>query len=311
MSVVVPVYRNQETLPELVARLEHVSATLGDRFEAVFVNDGSPDESGAVLRRLLSGSRLRARLIWHSRNFGSFAAIRTGLVQASGDCIGVMAADLQEPAELLTDLYAALASGEHDVALGVRRTRQDPGAGRLGARLFWVVYRRWVQPEMPPGGVDVFACTSQVRDSLASLQESHSSLVGLLVWLGYRRVEIPYDRAPRGGAGVSAWTLRRKVRYLFDSVYSFTDLPINLLLTIGVGGVVLSLLGAVTVFIAWAFVGVRVAGYTPLMLTLLIVGSMTLSGLGVVGSYVWRTYENSKHRPGSLPMFSETFNVEC
>jgi glycosyltransferase involved in cell wall biosynthesis len=309
MTVVVPVYRNEETLPELVRRLEGVSEQFEDRFEAVFVVDGSPDGSGPVLRHMLSDSPLRSRLVWHSRNFGSFAAIRTGLTFASGQYIAVMAADLQEPVELLTDFYMALSSGEHDVALGVRCTRQDPGAGRIGSRGFWWVYRRWVQPEMPRGGVDVFACTRQVRDSLEALQESNSSLVGLLVWLGYRRVNVPYDRAART-VGASGWTLRKKARYFFDSVYSFTDLPINLLLAIGVTGVLLSLLGGVVVFVAWAFVGIRVAGYTPLMLTLLVMGSMTLSGLGVVGSYVWRTYENSKRRPGAVPMLSETFNGE-
>ncbi|HST56609.1 MAG TPA: glycosyltransferase family 2 protein [Solirubrobacteraceae bacterium] len=309
MTVVIPVYRNRDTLPELVCRMEELSGRLGRRLEVVFVNDGSPDDSGAVLRDLLSQSQLRAQLIWHSRNFGSFAAIRTGLAVAGGQCIAVMAADLQEPAELLTELYIALASGEHDVALGVRRSRQDPGVSSLSARWFWSIYRRWVQPEMPRGGVDVFACTRPVRDSLTALRESNSSLVGLLVWLGYKRVEIPYDRAPRT-SGVSAWTLRKKGRYFFDSVYSFTDLPINLLLTIGMTGVLLSLIGSVVVFFAWAFVGVHVAGYTPLMLTLLIVGSMTLSGLGVVGSYVWRTYENSKRRPGSVPMLSESFNAD-
>lgn len=309
MTVVVPVYRNAETLHELVRRLEGVSGRFDDRFEAIFVIDGSPDESGAVLRDLLDHSMLRSRLVWHSRNFGSFAAIRTGLALAGGQYIGVMAADLQEPAQLLIDFHAVLSSGEHDVALGVRRTREDRGAGELASRSFWWVYRRWVQPDMPRGGVDVFACTRQVRDSIVALRESNSSLVGLLVWLGYRRADVPYDRMPRT-AGASGWTLRKKTRYLFDSMYSFTDLPINLLLAIGVTGVLLSLLGGVVVFSAWAFVGIRVAGYTPLMLTLLVIGSMTLFGLGVVGSYVWRTYENSKQRPGAVPMLSETFNIE-
>lgn len=310
MTVVVPVYNSADTLHELVGRLEQVSDRFERRFEAIFVVDGSPDGSGALLRAILSAGALRARLIWHSRNFGSFAAIRTGLAHASGDYIGVMAADLQEPAHLLTDFYAALAGGEYDLALGVRRARRDPSTARAFSRAFWWMYRRWVQPEMPRGGLDVFACTRQVRDSLVALRESNSSLVGLLVWLGYRRLDVVYERLSRP-AGKSGWTLRRKVRYLFDSVYSFTDLPINMLLCIGVTGVLLSLLGGAVVFAAWAFSGIGVAGYTPLMLAVLMVGSMTLFGLGIVGSYVWRTYENSKHRPGAVPMLNETFNIEA
>jgi polyisoprenyl-phosphate glycosyltransferase len=306
LSVVVPVYRNHQTLTDLVRRLERVADRLDGRLEAIFVIDGSPDASGALLRELLHESPLCSRLVWHSRNFGSFAAIRTGLSAASGRCIAVMAADLQEPVELLNDFYAALSSGEHDVALGVRRSRGDPAGTSLASRSFWWIYRRWVQPQMPRGGVDVFACTAQVRDSLIALREAHSSLVGLLIWLGYRRVEIPYDRAPRTSG--SGWTLRMKLRYFFDSIYSFTDLPINLLLGAGVTGVLLSLLGTTIVFLAWAFGGAHVAGYTPLMLTLFMMSSITLSGLGILGSYIWRTYENSKRRPGAVPMFSETFN---
>lgn len=307
VSVVVPVYRNRETLPEVVRRLEDISDRLGRRMEAIFVIDGSPDDSGAVLRILLDGSLLRSHLLWHSRNFGSFAAIRTGLSVARGQCMVVMSADLQEPVELAISFYEALTTGKYEVAVGIRRARHDPRASRIGSSWFWSIYCRWVQPEMPRGGIDVFACTSEVRDALQTLRESNSSLVGLLIWLGYRRVEIPYDRTPRI-SGRSGWTLRNKVRYLFDSIYSFTDLPINLLLAVGVTGVLLSATGGVAVFLVWAFAGIRIAGYTPIMLTLLVMGSLTLSGLGVVGSYVWRTYENSKRRPHAVAMLSESFH---
>lgn len=304
LSVVIPVYGNEATLPEVVTRLEALGGTIPGGFEAVFVIDGSPDASGALLRTLLAASTLQAQLLWHSRNFGSFAAIRTGLSAANGRFFAVMAADLQEPVELLTDFHRALAAGDHDVAVGTRRSRSDPS---LGSQTFWKIYRRWVQREMPAGGVDVFACTRQVRDVLVALEESHSSLVGLLIWLGYRRVSIPYDRSPRP-SGRSGWTLRKKVRYLVDSLYSFTDLPITVLLVLGVTGVVLSLLGAAIVFCVWAFGGVKVHGYTPLMLSLLTISSIILSGVGIVGSYVWRGYENSKRRPGSLTMLAESFN---
>jgi polyisoprenyl-phosphate glycosyltransferase len=307
VSVIVPVYRNRETLPELVRRLEGLSGRLDGGLEAVFVIDGSSDDSGEVLRILLERSPLRSHLVWHSRNFGSFAAIRTGLAAASGRYMVVMAADLQEPVELAIGLYEALAEGEHDVAVGVRRARHDPRTSRIGSSWFWSVYCRLVQPEMPRGGIDVFACTREVRDALLTLRESNSSLVGLLVWLGYRRAEVPYERAARVH-GRSGWTLRKKVRYLLDSVYSFTDLPINLLLCVGVTGVLLSTIGGLAVFLVWALAGIRVAGYTPIMLTLLVMGSLTLSAIGVVGSYVWRTYENSKRRPHAVAMLTESFN---
>lgn len=310
VSVVVPVYRNVETLAELVSRLEATSRQLGGRLEAIFVIDGSPDECGAILRGLLSDSTLRSRLAWHSRNFGAFAAVRTGLALASGGCIAVISADLQEPFELLGEFDAAVSGEGHDVVLGVRRSRRDPWLSRVGSASFWAIYCRWIQPEMPRGGVDVFACSARVRDALLRLEESNTSLVGLLIWLGFGRVEVPYDRLPRE-LGRSGWSLRKKLRYLLDSSYSFTDLPINLLLVVGISGVLLSLIGAVVVFLSWLLVGTHVGGYTPLMLTLLVMGSLILSGLGVVGSYVWRTYENSKRRPGAVQMLVEDFNVSA
>lgn len=306
LSVVIPVFRNEETLPELVGRLERLGEIVEGGLQAVFVVDGSPDGSGAILRTLLEEGNLDAHLVWHSRNFGSFAAIRSGMAEATGGVIAVMAADLQEPAELMADFYRALANGAHDVAIGVRRSRQDGLSTSVTSGAFWWLYRKWVQPDMPPGGLDVFACTPKVRDALLGLQEANTSLVGLLLWLGFRRKLVPYDRQPRQ-TGRSGWSLRRKFRYLLDSVYSFTDLPITLLLVTGVTGVFLTLLGSLVTFTAWALGLIRVAGYTPLMLALLVGVSLVLSGLGVVGSYVWRTYENSKFRPGAVVMLREEF----
>jgi hypothetical protein len=152
----------------------------------------------------------------------------------------------------------------------------------------------------------MFGCTRQVITELLKLQESNTSLVGLLYWLGFRRAEVPYVRQEREH-GRSGWTLRKKLRYMNDSIFSFTDLPITLLITTGLLGVVGSLGAGVAVFAAWAMGDVHVAGYTPLMLVLSLLCSLILLALGIVGSYVWRTYENSKHRPGSVPMQHEFF----
>jgi polyisoprenyl-phosphate glycosyltransferase len=306
MSVVVPVYGNEATLPDLVDRLVGMSHRLPEPLEAVFVVDGSPDGSGRMLERLLAEHRLESQLLWHARNFGAFPAIRTGLSHARGRIIAVMAADLQEPVELVEAFYRELASDEHDVAVGLRRSRQDPALSKAASAVFWSTYRRFVQRAMPEGGVDVFACTAQVRTALCQLGESHTSLVGLLMWLGYRRIEVPYDRAPRS-SGTSGWTFRRKARYLLDSVYSFTDLPITLLLFIGVSGILLSVAANTAVLVAWLAGAIEVAGYTPLMLAILTVGFLLLSAIGIVGSYVWRTYENSKGRPPAVVLRHEVF----
>ena len=163
-----------------------------------------------------------------------------------------------------------------------------------------------MQREIPAGGVDVFGCTRQVANELVRMDESHTSLVGLLYWVGFRRVEVQYDRLPRP-EGKSAWSFRRKVRYLLDSIYSFTDLPITLIIALGVVGVVVSTVAGIAVLVAWATDQIDVAGYTPLILSVFFMTSLIVIALGIVGSYVWRTYENSKGRPGAVAMSHERF----
>ena len=306
-SVVVPVYGNEGTIPALVERLDEIARVIAGGLEVVFVVDGSPDGSQRLLRDLLSGERaFTSQLIALSRNFGAFSAVKAGLEAARGDLVAVMAADLQEPASLVEEFFARLETGDCDVAVGVRAARDDPASSATASRLFWWLYRRLVQPEIPPGGVDVFACTRAVARHLASLDESHTSLVGLLYWLGYRRVEVPYARLARP-SGKSAWSLRKRLRYLQDSIFSFTSLPIALITAVGVVGVLASFTYAVVVFVFWATGRIDVQGYTPLMLSILFMASAILIGLGIVGSYVWRTYENSKRRPTSVVMSHEEF----
>ncbi len=306
-SVVVPVYGNEGSVESVTRRLEEIAPQLEGRLEVVFVIDGSPDRSGLVLEKVLPGSTIDSQLVYHSRNFGSFAAIRTGLAVARGELIGVMAADLQEPPELMLSFFATMATGDVDVVVGRRESRDDPAVSSFMSRTFWNLYRRWIEPEIPRGGVDVFGCTRDVARQLLALDESHSSLVGLLYWVGYRRAEVPYSRSRRE-QGKSGWTIHRKIRYLLDSVFSFTDLPISALTGIGAGGMVLTVLASVIVFGGWLTDRISVSGYAPLMLTILLSTFSLLYGLGVVGSYVWRTYENSKGRPTSIVMASKVFN---
>lgn len=298
-SVVVPVYGNRATLPAVLSRLAEVAEKLDGALEAVFVVDGSPDDSAEVLADLVPRQGLAVQVLEHSRNFGSFAAIRTGLASARGDYIGVMAADLQEPPEVMLGFFEQLTSGDYDVAVGRRASRDDPGSSALMSSIFWGLYRRTINREIPPGGVDVFACTREVAQRLTLLDEAHTSLVALLYWVGYRRVEVPYDRVART-EGTSGWTLRKKVTYLSDSVFAFTRIPIQALTALGVVGTVITLVVALVVLVSWLAGQIESPGYTPLMLTMLFSTFLLLTGMGVLGSYVWRTYENTKRRPVAL-----------
>lgn len=300
-SIVVPVYNNAGSIPHLIARLNDIALQLEGTLEAVFVVDGSPDNSYDQLVALLPDVRFATQVLQHSRNFGSFAAVRTGMEYAKGDYIAVMAADLQEPPELVLDFFRILSSGAADITIGRRESRDDPPLSRWSATVFWRFYRKVVFPDMPPGGVDIFACNRAVASEILKLQESRSSLVGLLFWVGFRRAEVPYQRRAREH-GQSGWSFSKKVRYLLDSIFSFTDLPLSILVTVGFVGGALTLAAAVIVSTSYLLGSIQEPGYTPLMLVILFSTFSLLSALGIVGSYVWRAFENTKQRPSAIVM---------
>ncbi len=306
ISVVIPVYRNSGNIPHLLEALEGLHRDLQGNLEAVFVVDGSPDDSYLQLATRLPGVSFQAQLLTLSRNFGSFAAIRAGLEAARGDRFAVMAADLQEPPELIAEFDRILCAGEHDVAVGQRTARRDPLPTRLLSKTFWAFYRRFVQPEIPEGGADVFACQRNVRDHILRLRENNSSLVGLLFWVGFRRATVAYERTERA-IGKSAWTLRKRLRYLTDSVFSFSDLPIRLLVRIGLMGLALSLVFGLVVIAAKFSGAIPVPGYAATVLAVTFFGGLNCFGLGIIGGYVWRTFENTKQRPNFIVASQRVF----
>ncbi|HYC82530.1 MAG TPA: hypothetical protein VEB65_12130, partial [Solirubrobacterales bacterium] len=198
--------------------------------------------------------------------------------------------------ELSIEFLRRVAEHDVDVVAGERTSRSD--RGESASKLYWRLYRRFVLREIPPGGVDVFACTAAVRDLICSLESVHTSLVAQLFWVGYRREIVPYERLP--SPGPSGWTFRRKLRYLADSVFAFTDLPVRLLWMIGLLGLLLGALVAIAVVLARVTGAIDVPGYTPTVLVIVFFGSLNMVGLGIIGSYVWRAYDTVKGRPGAI-----------
>jgi glycosyltransferase involved in cell wall biosynthesis len=238
-------------------------------------------------------------LITLSRNFGSFAAIAAGLRNAGGDIFAVLAADLQEPPELVLEFARILRANDADVCFGVRVGRSDPWLTELMSTAFWNLYRRFVVRDMPPGGVDIFGCNRVVRDQLLSLPEVNSNLIALLFWVGYRRRFVSYRRRPRL-EGKSAWTFSKKLKYSFDSIFNFTDLPIQWLLAAGFGTSALSIvLGSI---VLWGRLrgSIQTAGYTPIVLMIMFFGGLTALGLGIVGQYLWLSLQNARRRPNFI-----------
>jgi polyisoprenyl-phosphate glycosyltransferase len=300
LSLVIPLYKSEEGLSRLLAEVLKLQEELQpEPFEAVFVVDGSPDRCYESLAEQLPTLPLRAQLIQLSRNFGSFAAIAAGLSSATGDIFAVLAADLQEPPQLVLEFARILRGNQADVCFGLRAGRSDPWLSELTSSVFWRLYRRFVVRDMPTGGVDVFGCNRVVRDHLLALPEVSSNLIALLFWLGFRQEFVSYQRRPRL-EGRSAWTFSKKLQYSFDSIFNFTDLPIQWLLAAGFGSSALSVvLGSV---VLWERLrgSIAIAGYTPIVLMIMFFGGLTALGLGIVGQYIWLSLQNARRRPNFI-----------
>lgn len=299
VSLIIPVFKNEANLERLLAEMVLLAGRLTDELELVFVVDGSPDRCYERLSVELPQLPVRSQLLLLSRNFGSFSAISAGLAAAQGVYFAVLAADLQEPPQLVEKFFATLRNDEADIVFGVRSSRSDPWLNSFSSRLFWGAYRRLVVKDMPSGGVDVFGCNRTVRDCLLGFREAQTSLIALLFWIGYRRTYIEYERQART-EGVSAWTLSKKIRYFLDSIFNFTDLPVKLLLYAGATALVLSLAGGLAVLSAKLLGTIAVPGYTATVLTILSFGALLSLSLGILGQYLWLTLQNARGRPTYL-----------
>lgn len=306
-SLVIPVYKNEESIPSLINAIEKLNLNLDGQLEAVFVVDGSPDQSYALLKEKLPSVGFKSKLLLLSRNFGSYAAIRAGLETADGPYFAVMAADLQEPPELVLEFFKSLTTEDVDVTFGIRKSRQDPLSQKIPAKLYWYFYKKFVQKDMPEGGIDIFGCNLQFRNQLLELNELNSSLIGLALWLGFKRKLISYERLERQH-GKSAWGLRKKIKYAMDSSFAFSDLPIRFLYLIGVIGIALSALFALIVLITKFSGAIPIPGYTTTIIVIIFFAALNSMGLGIIGSYVWRAFENTKTRPHSIVMSTLHFS---
>jgi glycosyltransferase involved in cell wall biosynthesis len=295
-SIVIPVYKNESSIDPLFDSLEEIASELDGKVEIIFVNDSSPDSSAMQILKRSQKSKLEIKLLHHSRNFGSFSAIRTGLQYTSGNLIGVISADLQEPPSLLISFFQRLQNEPIDILFGSRTRRSDPVLSRTFSKLYWSLYRKFINKDIPKNGVDVFACKQNVATVINKLGEVNTSLIGMLFWVGFNRGFQEYDRQPREH-GRSSWTIKKKFDYMSDSIFAFSDLPIRVIRTLGVIGTFISISIAVFLVAASLAGTIKVPGYAPIMLAILFGNSAVLLGLGILGSYLYRTYENTKMRP--------------
>ncbi len=298
LSVIIPVYYNAESLDELYQRLRKTAESLpAADLELVFVDDGSGDNSYAVLRRIAAEDE-RVAVIKLSRNYGSFNACLAGLTRASGDCAVIVSADLQDPPELIGRMYEQWVQG-NKVVMAVRERREESYFKVLFSRIYYRVFRALVDNAMPRGGFDFVLIDRLVIDTLCAMQEKNTTLMGLILWSGFKREEIPYTRMARKH-GRSRWTLTKKINYFVDSMLAFTKLPIRLLTLLGLFSTLVSFTYIVYIIVGAISGAVSVPGWASLMVAILFMFSLIMIGMGIVGEYVWRGLEESRKRPSFI-----------
>ena len=295
LSIVTPAYNEAANLPVLHQRLSLALGALGGEWEWIVVDDHSADDTFTVLKGLAAAdSHVKALRL--ARNFGSHVAIYCGIQQARGDAIIVIAADLQDPPELITSLVDKWRQGAQ-IVWAVRGRREGEPASALGfARLYyWLMRRMGIAGPATETGSDFFLLDRQVADVLDRFNESHVNVFVLLAWMGFRQQSVVYDKERRLH-GRSGWTLEKKLKLAIDSVTSFTYFPIRAMSYLGVVVALIGFAYAIVVA-ANAFAGNPVQGWSSLMVVVLVVGGMQMLMMGVLGEYVWRALAEARRRP--------------
>lgn len=295
LSIIIPVYYNEDNLKPLYEDIRRKIIDVIDYdYEIVLVNDGSLDNSYAVMKELAKADK-HIKVVSLSRNFGSHAAILCGLAKCSGDCAVVKAADLQEPTELILEMVDRWKKG-NNVVLAVREGREESKQQTLFANLYYTLVRKTALPNMPKGGFDVYLLDRKVINVLMALDEKNSALTGQILWGGFRTDKVYYTRLARE-IGTSKWTLKKKIRLVTDTLFSFSTLPIKAVSLIGTCSFIGALIWAILVFIFKLSGLIEVSGWTTLFIFNLFSFGVIMLTLGILGEYLWRTFDASRNRP--------------
>ncbi len=299
VSVVVPVYYNElnlrETIPELLNLGDQLTGYL---LELVLVDDGSGDGSLQVLLDYQQKYPQTIKVVQLTRNFGSMAAIQAGFSIATGDCVGVIAADLQDPPEMLVEMVHLWEQGNKAI-FAVRQDREESFMQKFFSKGYYSLIRRFAIHDYPSGGFDFLLADRQVVDEVNRVHEKNTNFMTLIYWMGFKSVLIPYVRRSRK-IGQSRWTLRKKIKLFVDTFVSFSYFPIQLLSLVGFLVAIGSFLYGAFILVYKVFRGIDVAGWVPLIVVLTFTAGIQMCMLGILGEYLWRTLDESRHRPSYI-----------
>jgi glycosyltransferase involved in cell wall biosynthesis len=293
-SIIIPIFNEQRTIPELHDRLVKAAASFDSPYEVIFVDDGSHDESFAMLKSIHERDH-RFKVVRLSRNFGHQVAISAGLDMASGDAVILMDGDLQDPPELFPELVAKWKEG-FDVVYTVKRSRQEHRLKRAAFTAFYRLLHALSAIKIPMDAGNFSLMDKKVVTVFREMPERNRYISGMRAWAGFRQTGVTFDREPRF-AGKPQMSLRRLIELALDGIFSFSNVPLRLAVYLGLFVALASFAGGLYVIYAKLFTDKAILGWSSTILSVLFVGGMVLLTLGVIGEYISRIYEEVKNRP--------------
>mgnify|MGYP004460178305 FL=1 len=298
LSIVVPCYNEQESIPLFYPAVEKVVRKMPVEIEYWFINDGSSDHSLAEMRKLHQADPDRVHYVSFSRNFGKEAGLYAGLQAATGDYIVVMDVDLQDPPEYLPVMYEEISSGEYD-CVGMRRTDRK-GEARIKSFLsdqFYNVINRISDTKIVSGARDYRMMTRQMVNAVLSLTEYNRFSKGIFNWVGFKTKYLPYKNVERV-AGTTDWSTWKLFKYAFDGITDFSEAPLSIATWFGGLSAFIAIIGLIVVIVRHFIVPTSsVNGWASLVCIMLLLGGIQLLCLGIVGRYIGRIYMQTKKRP--------------
>ena len=300
ISVVVPCYNEQESLPLFYTEITRVSEEMSQKndveFEFLFINDGSRDKTLELLRELAENDK-RVRYISFSRNFGKEAGMYAGLQNAKGDYIVVLDADLQHPPKFIPQMYEYVSSGDYDCASTRRISRKgEPKLLSFFARKFYKIMNKISQTEIVDGAQDFRFMTRQMVDSILAMQEYNRFSKGIFSWVGFKTKYIEYENVERV-AGTTTWSFWKLFMYSLEGIFAFSTAPLALASLLGVIFCIIAFIMIVIIVVKTLIWTDPVAGYPSLICVIFFIGGLQLFCIGILGQYLSKTYMESKRRP--------------
>ena len=297
LSIIIPCYFNEKNIPvtakELIDNEKRFPEELN--FEYILVDDGSGDNTLKEILAFKNAYPEKVIAIKLAGNVGSYNAVVAGMEHATGDCTVVIAADLQDPPELMVDMYEYWKQG-FKLVIGNRKDRQESASQKFLSNTFHWIMKKIALKNIPDGGFDYVLFDRQIREKLLTMMEHNSNVFYLMTWMGYNYVNIPYNRKKRE-IGNSKWTVQKKIKLLIDSILSFSFFPIRAISVTGIILGIIAFLYGVYLIILRMLGNIEVEGWTALMVVLLFVSSFQMIGLGILGEYIWRGLDASRKRP--------------